>query len=104
MSLEAIEKIRGVEDQMDQARAQARAQAQKVLDDAEHAGQEALEQGRQTSAKKTAEAMRAAEERGAQRRAEILAEAEEDCRALKQLAQTNLAQAVQMIVERVVDG
>ena len=104
MSLEAIEKIRGGEDAMDQARAQARAQAQQILADAERAGQEALEQGRQSAAKKTAEAMWAAEERGAQRRAEILAEAEEDCRALEQLAQANMAQAVQAIVERVVDG
>ena len=104
MSLEAIEKIRGVEEEMDQARAQARAQAQKILADAERAGQDLLEQGRRASAEKSAGAVRAAQERGQQRRQEILAEAEEDCRALEQLAQANMSQAVQMIVERVVDG
>ena len=40
MSLEAITKIRGVEEEMDQARTQARAQAQKILTYAEQAGQE----------------------------------------------------------------
>lgn len=104
MSLEAITKIRGVEDEMDQARAQARAQTQKLLADAEKAGQELLEQGRRTSAEKAAGVMKAADERGAARREEILAAAEEDCRALSQLAQTNMAQAAQMIVERVVEG
>ena len=104
MSLEAIEKIRGVEEEMDQARAQARAQAQKILADAERAGQDLLEQGRRASAEKSAGAVRAAQERGQQRRQEILAAAQEDCQALEQLAQANMAQAVQMIVERVVDG
>ena len=104
MSLEAITKIRGVGEEMDEGRAQARAQAQKILTDAEQAGQELLERGRRTSADKTAGVMRAAEERGAQRRDEILAAAEEDCAALRRLAETNMTQAAQWIVERVVEG
>ena len=104
MSLEAITKIRGVEDEMDQARAQARTQAQELLTGAERSGQELLEQGRRSSAEKTAGVMKAAEERGAQRRREILAQADEDCAALEQLAETNMARAVEWIVERVVDG
>ena len=104
MSLEAITKICGVEDEMDQARAQARVQAQKILADAERSGQELLEQGRSSSAEKTTGVMKAAEERGAQRRREILAQADEDCAALEQLAETNMARAVEWIVERVVDG
>lgn len=104
MSLEAITKIRGLEDEMEQARAQARAEAQKLLADAERSGQSLLEQGRRISAEKTAGVMKAAEERGALRRQEILAQADEDCAALSRLAETNMAQAVQMIVERVVDG
>ena len=71
MSLEAITKICGVEDEMDQARAQARVQAQKILADAERSGQELLEQGRSSSAEKTTGVMKAAEERGEQRRREI---------------------------------
>ena len=104
MSLEAIEEIRGVEEEMDQARAQARAQAQKVLADAQREGEELLEQSRRASAEKTRNVLRTARERGEERRGEILARAEEDCRALDQLAQANMAQAVEMIVERVVDG
>ena len=58
MSLEAIEKIRSAEDEADQARAQARVQAQKIRDDAERAGQALLEQSRRTAAEKTAELVR----------------------------------------------
>ena len=43
-------------------------------------------------------------ERGEQRRREILSQANEDCAALEQLAETNMARAVEWIVERVVDG
>ena len=104
MSLEAITTIRAVEEEMDQTRAQARLQAQKCLADAERSGQALLAEGRRASAEKTAGAVRAAEERGAARRQEVLAAAQEDCQALARLAETNMAQAVQMIVERVVDG
>ena len=54
MSLEAITKIRDVEEGMDQARAQARAQAQRLLADAERAGRDLLEQGRLRAAEETA--------------------------------------------------
>lgn len=104
MSLEAIEKIRSAEDEADQARAQARVQAQKIRDDAERAGQALLEQSRRTAAEKTAEVMQAAEERGAARRGEILAAAEKECRALNRQADTHMALAVETIVERVVEG
>ena len=99
-----IEKIRGVEDEMDQARGQARAQAQKIRDEADRAGQALLEQSRRTAEEKTTEVMQAAEERGAARRGEILAAAEKECRALNRQADANMALAVEMIVERVVDG
>ena len=104
MSLEAIEKIRGVEDEMDQARGQARAQAQKIRDEADRAGQALLEQSRRTAEEKTTEVMQAAEERGAARGGEILAAAEKECRGLNRQADANMALAVEMIVERVVDG
>ena len=104
MSLEAIEKIRSAEDEADQARAQARVQAQKIRDDAERAGQALLEQSRRTAAEKTAAGMQAAEERGAARRGEILAAAEKECRALNRQADTHMALAVETIVERVVEG
>ena len=43
-------------------------------------------------------------QQGAQRRAEILEKSEAACRALTQQAEANMAQAVQRIVERVVEG
>ena len=92
MSLKAIREIQSVEETMDQQRSEARAKAQRLIADAEREGRELLKKGREDSAKKTAEVMRASEERAETRRAEILA------------AEAKLAQAVQMIVGRVVES
>lgn len=89
---------------MDQQRSEARAKAQRLIADAEREGRELLKKGREDSAKKTAEVMKASEERAEARRAEILSAAEKDCAALKAGAEAKLAQAVQMIVGRVVES
>ena len=47
MSLEAITKIRAVEDGMERAKADAKAQAQKLLADAEREGRALLQKGRE---------------------------------------------------------
>ena len=104
MSLEAIREIQSVEEKMETSRAQARAQAQKIISDAEREGRALLEQGRAEAAKKAAAVMTAAEERAAKRREEILAAAEEDCKILSAGADAFMAQAVKMIVERVVES
>ena len=51
MSLEAITRIRSVEEGMDQAKADARAQAQKLAAEAEREGRALLQQGREQAAK-----------------------------------------------------
>ena len=104
MSLKAIREIQSAEESMDQARAEARAKAQRLLADAEREGRELLKRGREASAGKTAEVMRASEERAAARRREILSAAEQECRTLAADAEAKLAQAVQMIVGRVVES
>lgn len=104
MSLEAITKIRAVEDGMDQARADARAQAQKLAADAEREGRELLRKGREASAAEAAQAMRQAEEQAGRRREEILAQAERDCAALKKDAGARMDQAAKAILGRVVDS
>jgi len=104
MSRKAIQEIRSVEENMERSRAEARAKAQRLIADAEREGRELLKRGREDSAKKTAEVMKASEECAESRRAEILASAEKDCKALRSGAKAKMAQAVQMIVERVVES
>ena len=58
MSLEAITKIREVEESMEQAKAEAKAQVQKMLADAEREGRALLMQGKENAANAAAELMR----------------------------------------------
>ena len=104
MSLEAINKIRDVEGAMDQARADAKTQAQKLLADAERAGRALLEKGRQDAAGKSAEVMKAAEARAAENRVAVLEATKQQCEKLAADADARLAQAAKMIVERVVES
>ena len=104
MSLAAITEIREVEERMERAKAEARAQAQKMVADAERDGKALLQQGRDAAAKAEAEALRKAEEAAAGRREAILAGAAKDCQALKDAAFVRMDQAAQAILERVVES
>ena len=104
MSLEAITEIREVEERMERAKAEARAQAQKMVADAERDGKALLQQGRDAAAKAEAEALHKAEEAAAGRREAILADAAKDCQALKDAAFGRMDQAAQAILERVVES
>ena len=104
MSLEAINQIRGVEGSADQARADARTKAQKILADAEREGRALLEQGKAQSAAAAAEVMKRAQTEGEIRRTAILAKAESEAEALKAQARTKLAQAAKVITGRVVES
>lgn len=102
MSLEAITRIRSVEEGMDQAKADARAQAQKLATEAEREGRALLQQGREQAAKAAAAEMEKAEAAAAKRREEILAQADRDCEALKKEAGSRMGKAAQAILGRVV--
>lgn len=102
MSLEAITKIRSVEEEMDQARADARSRAQKLAAEAEREGRALLQQGKEQAAKAAEAEMEKAEAAAAKRREEILAQAERDCEALKQEAASRMGKATQAILGRVV--
>lgn len=104
MSLEAITKIRAVEENMDQARTNAKAQAQKLVNDAEREGRALLQQGREKAAAAAADAMRKAEEAAAVKRQEILAQADKDCDALRAEAAKRMDKATQAILGRVVES
>lgn len=102
MSLEAISKIRSVEETMDQARADARARAQKLAAEAERDGRALLQKGKDEAAKAAAAEMAKAEAEAAKKRDEILAQSAKDCGALKQRAGSRMGQASQAILGRVV--
>ena len=102
MSLEAITKIRSVEENMDQAKADAKARAQKLAAEAEREGRALLQKGREESAKSAAAEMKKAEEEAAKRRDDILRQAEKDCEALKKQAGSRMDKATQAILGRVV--
>lgn len=103
MSLEAITKIRAVEEDMERSKADAKAQAQKLIADAEREGRSLLQQGREKSADAAASAMRKAEEQAAARREEILAQSVKACEQLTSDARARMDKAAQAIIERVVE-
>lgn len=102
MSLEAISKIRSVEENMDQARADAKVRAQKLAAEAERDGRALLQKGKEEAAKAAAAEMEKAEAAAAKRRDEILAQAAKDCGELKKKAGSRMDKATQAILGRVV--
>ncbi len=104
MSLEAITKIRAVEDAMEQAKAEARAKAQRVIAYAERSGRALLQQSKDASDEFAAAMMEHMGEKAAKRREEILAQAAQDCDALKAEAAARLDKATQAILRRVVES
>ncbi len=104
MSLEAITRIRVVEDSMDRAKAEARAQVQKLVADAERDGRALLQRSREAAAQEAAETMRRAEADAAKRREEILRQAAKDCETLKAGAGARMDKAAQAILGRVVES
>ena len=103
MSLEAITKIRQVEEGMEREKSDARAQVQKLAADAEREGRELLRAGAEKARAENAAAMERAQERAAKRREEILAKAAGDCAALRAEAGRRMDKAVKAILERVVE-
>ena len=104
MSLEAITKIRAVEDGVEQSKADAKAQAAKLVADAEREGRALLNAGREKAAAASAEALKEADGRAAKRREEILAQSAKDCQKLKADAGARMDKAVQAILGRVVES
>jgi len=104
MSLEAITQIRQVEDSVERSKADAKAQALKLVADAERDGRALLLQGREKSAAAKAAALRDAEEKAAVRRTQILAQSAKDCKKLKASAEARMEKAAKAILERVVDS
>ena len=103
MGINAIEKVTRSEAQAKVLRDQAAAQSKQMLVAAQRAAQQELEQARAGAEAKVKQMMQDAEVRAAQTTARVLEQAGEECELLKQNARTHLDEAVQLIVERVVN-
>ncbi len=103
MGINAIEKVTGSEAQAKVLRDQAAAESKQKLVAAQRAAQQQLEQVRAEAEAKVRRMMQDAEARAAQTTARVLEQAGEECELLKQGARTHLDEAVQLIVERVVN-
>lgn len=103
MSLEAIKKVNETEQGVQARKAEAAANAKKLVADAEKAGRERLESARAKAEADARESMARAEEKAAAHSEEILAGARKDCAALRKAARARLDKAAQLIVRRVVN-
>lgn len=104
MSLEAISRIRAVEDEMDRAKAEARAKADRIIAYAERSGQAMLQQGREASAEFAVAVTAHVDEKAAKRRDEIMIQAAQDCKTLRFEAAARMDKATQAILRRVVEN
>lgn len=102
MSLEAIEKVTQVENEVRERRAAAEAEAKQLISDAEKEGQALLQRTRAAGAESGRELLRQAEERAASAAAKTARAAEEDAAKLREAAGTRLEAAAEFIVGRVV--
>ncbi len=102
MYMEAVKEIRKLEEQVEQSKAQARAQAKDSIDAVEKEGRALLNAARQTIREEDAAAMTECEEKAAAQRLDVIRQAEEQCRALRDRAAGRMDEAADRIVGRVV--
>ena len=103
MSLEAIERVTQVEQNSQERKTAAEAEARQIVADAERQGLALLQQVRADATEDGRKLLRKAEERAAEKAAEIGRAAESESAALREAAGRNLEEAVEFIVGRVVN-
>ena len=103
MPLEAIEKVTQIEQQSQERKAAAEAEARQIVADAEREGLALLQQTRVAAADHGRKLLRKAEERAAEKAAEISRAAEAESAVLREAAGKHLEEAAEFIVGRVVN-
>ena len=103
MYLETVKEITQVENEMEQAKAAARAQVQQQLAEAERAGKELLQRAQAKSRMRRDEVLREAREEAAQRQEKARELAAGECEVLRAAAALQLERAADEIVRRVVE-
>ena len=102
MSLEAMKQVTETEQAARAWKAEAQAQAKRLVADAERDGKARLAQARAEAEAQARELMRQAEERAAAHSDEVMAQARRACGELRSRAESRLEQAADTIVRRVV--
>lgn len=103
MSLEAIQKVTELEKRMQEKKSAAETEARTILAEAEKSGLALLTQMRNDAAERGRNLGVRAEEKAAQRTAEIQRTAEAEADALRTLAEKHMEEAVELIIGRVVN-
>ena len=103
MSLEAIEKVALIEQQSQERKASAQAEARQIVADAEREGLALLQRVRADAVAEGRKLLRKAEEDAAVKAAEISRAAEAESSSLQEAAGKNLEAAAEYIVGRVVN-
>lgn len=103
MSLEAIEKVTQIEQQSQERKAAAEAEARQIVANAEREGLALLQQVRADATEDGRKLLRKAEEKAAEKAAEIGRAAEAESAALREAAGKHLEEAAEFIVGRVVN-
>ena len=103
MSLEAIERVTQVEQNSQERKTAAEAEARQIVADAERQGLALLQQVRADATEDGRKLLRKAEEKAAEKAAEIGRAAEAESAALREAAGKHLEEAAEFIVGRVVN-
>ncbi len=104
MSLEAMKRVTETEQQGQQRRAEAAAAAKRTVSEADRAGAAALEEARSRAEAQVQGFMREAEEKASKHTAQVTAETQKACDALRRAAEGRMDQAAALIVRRVVNA
>ncbi len=104
MSLEAIQQVTEVEQNLRQRKADAAQEAKRAAAAAEKSGREKLEAARQVADAEARAMMKEAEAEAARRAETVRQQTRVDCDRLTELARTRLEEAAELIVRKVVDG
>ena len=104
MAIEAIKKVTETEADSQKRREAALAEGKLQLAEAQRAARRLMEEARQEAEGQVKTMMQQAEEKAAQTAEGILAQARQNCEALKDDARKRLDEAAALIVEKVVKG
>ena len=104
MSLEAIKLVVTAESDADQQRADAIAEAKRIVAAAEATGKEAVQKAGELATSQVTALCNDAEAKGKETAARAAEEIQAKCQALEDEAGARIDQAVTIIVERVVNG
>lgn len=102
MSLEAIKQVTEAEEVNRTKKAQAQAEAKRLVAEAERAGKARLAEARAKAEEQVRGYLKQAEETAAKHAAEVTAQTQTSCDALRAKAEGRLADAAASIVRRVV--